>query len=112
MSKFTDYLKNKHSRLEIMEGKEKADVQDLLDKVIHIDNFDFLTGDDGEYAVFTVKETEGLFYFASSVLTQELKDIENDGMKEDALSETIAVKLYERKSKNGKRTYIAVEYVD
>lgn len=112
MSKFTDYLKNKHSRLEIMEGREKADVQDILDKNVHINNFDFLTGEDGEYAVFTIVEDENNFYFASSVLTQELKDIQNDGMKEDAIAETISIKLYERKSKNGKRTYIAVEYVD
>ena len=112
MNKFTDYLKNKHSRLEIMKGKEKGDVQDLLDKEIHINNFDFLNGDDGEYAVFTIVEDDKQFYFASSVLTNELKDIENDGMKDDAIEETIAIKLYERKSKNGKRTYIAVEYVD
>ena len=112
MSKFTDYLKNKHARLEIMEGREKADVQDILNKNIHIDNFDFLNGEDGEYAVFTITEDENNFYFASSVLTQELKDIEKDGMKEDAINETISIKLYERKSKNGKRTYIAVEYLD
>lgn len=112
MSKLTDYLKTKNSKLEIMEGKEKEDLKSILDKIVHINNFDFLTGDDGDYAVFTIAEDEKSFYFGSSIITDMLKDLEKEGLKQDVINEGVAVKLVEKKSKTSKRTYIAVEIID
>lgn len=111
MSRLNDYLKNKNSKLDIMEGREKEDLKSLLDKEVHINNFDFLTGDDGIYAVFTIAEDEKSFYFASSILTEDLQAIEKEGLKEDVQNEGLGIKLEERKSKNTKRTYIAVNYI-
>ena len=106
-----DYLKQKHGRLEIMEGKEKEDLKSLLEKEVTIDNFDFLHGEDGEYVVFTIKEDKKSFYFGSTILTEELKDLENAGYKDEIIKEGLKIKLTERKSKNSSRKYIAVEFI-
>ena len=111
MSKLNDYLKNKNSKISIMEGREKEDLKSLLDKEVTINDYDFLNGEDGIYAVFTIKEDTESFYFASSILTEDLQAMENAGLKDDIQTEGLRIKLEERKSKNSKRTYIAVNYI-
>lgn len=106
-----EFLKEKHSKLTIMEGREKEDQKSLLDKEITINDYDFLNGEDGEYAVFTIKEDEKCFYFASKILTEELKDIENAGYKSSVQKDGLKIKLIEKKSKNSNRKYIAVEFI-
>lgn len=112
MSKLTDYIKQKQTKLEIMEGREKEDLKSLLEKEIHINDFDFLNGEDGTYAVFTIAEDEKYFYFGSSIITDLLIDIEKQGLKDELKLEGLGVKLVEKKSKTSKRNYIAVEYLD
>lgn len=112
MGKLQEFIKNKSNKISIMEGREKDDIRSLLEKTVTINNFDFLVGDNGKYAVFTIKEDEGAFYFGSSVVTDELEQIESNGLKQEVIEEGLKVKLEERKTKNGKRTYIAMTYVD
>lgn len=111
MSRLLDYLQNKTKQITIMEGREKRELKELLGKNITINNFDFLSGTDGVYAVFTIKEDETGFYFSSSVLTDHLKGIENEGLKEDVITEGLQLQLEERKSKNSNRTYISVNFI-
>ena len=68
MSKLTDYIKQKQTKLEIMEGREKEDLKSLLEKEIHINDFDFLNGEDGTYAVFTIAEDEKYQGFMEQML--------------------------------------------
>lgn len=106
-----DYLKQKHGKLAIMEGKEKEDLKSLLNKEITINDYDFLNGEDGIYAVFTIKEDEKCFYFGSSIITDELKGIDEAGLKEELKQEGLKVKFVEKKAKNSSRKYIAVEFI-
>lgn len=111
MSKLTDYIQNKNSKITIMEGREKEELRSLLDKEVTINNFDFLNGKDGIYAVFTIAEDEKSFYFASSIITENLLDIEREGLKEEVQKEGLKIKLTERKSESSKRNYIAVNFI-
>ena len=101
--------KQMNSGIEFMQGKEKGETTDLLDKKITIIDYDFLMGDDGEYAVFIIKEDDTKFYFAGTVLTNNLK-LFNEEEKEELQKDGLPTLLRERKSAKTKRTYVSVEF--
>ena len=105
LRKFTNQLKNK---LEILEGKEKGNKQDILDKVVTINDYGFINSKDGQYAVFVVKENNN-FYNASSLLTDYLKAMEAEGAHEQIRTEGLPIRLVEKTSSNN-RKYIDVEF--
>lgn len=102
---FTNKLKNK---LEILEGKEKGDKRDILGKVVTISNYGFIKSKDGVYAVFTTRE-DNKFYNASSLLTDYLKQIEENGGHDDVVNEGLPILLTEKVSSSN-RKYIDVEF--
>lgn len=93
-----------------MEGREKADTGVLIvsGEPVHIDNHAYLSNDEGEYAVFTVEEMPGFFFFGNGILTECLKQVDADGMAD--LLPNVGVKFVSRKSKKN-REYTAVEFV-
>lgn len=98
------------SRLPFMEGRDKADIKELLGTVNTITDYGFLPNDKGEpYAVFIVKERAGKFYFGGMVLTDQLSQLEAEGYHEAICEEGLPMLLTESKSKNG-RGYINVEF--
>ena len=96
-------------QLPFMEGKEKADVKELLGQVSTIVDYGFLTGDDGDYVVFVTKERANKFFFGGLVLTEQLQQLEAEGYHEAIIEEGLPMLLTEKKSKN-KRTYLKVEF--
>ena len=104
--------------IEFMEGRNKGEAEELLDRTVTIRNFDFINGENGEYAVFIIDEDEENFYFAGSVLTDNLKQLVP--AKEQIISEGLPTKFTQRKSKakivtnnnskKAKRNYTAVEF--
>ena len=105
-----DRAKEFSVNLPFMEGREKADVKELIGTINTIDEYGFLSGDDGDYAVFTVKERAGKFYFAGMVLTDQLQQLEAEGYHEEINAEGLPVLLTEKKAKKGNRTYVNVEF--
>ena len=105
-----DRAKEFSVNLPFMEGREKADVKELIGTINTIDEYGFLAGDDGEYAVFTVKERSGKFYFAGMVLTDQLQQLEAEGYHAEINAEGLPVLLTEKKAKKGNRTYVNVEF--
>lgn len=93
--------------IEFMEGRSKGEAEELLDRTVTIRNFDFINGENGEYAVFIIDEDEENFYFAGSVLTDNLKQLVP--AKEQIIEEGLPTKFTQRKSK-AKRNYTAVEF--
>ena len=93
----------------LMDGREKGDLDSIKGVETTITDYDFVNGDDGEYVVFTTHENPQLFYFGSTVLTQQMRKIEDAGYHEDVKKDGLPVKLYDRKSKN-KRTYTDVTF--
>lgn len=95
--------------LPLMEGKEKGDIDDLMDKVVTINGYGFLQGDTGNYAVFTVKEDDENFYFGGMVITDALEELEGDGYRSEILQDGLPIRLSKKMSKN-KRNYTSCEF--
>lgn len=94
--------------LEIMEGREKKDLADLIGEVVTINNFDFMksTDDDGNpttYVVFTIDQDDDGFYFGGKVLTEKLHELENDGYKDEVLDDGLPTLFGKKKSTKGKK---------
>lgn len=97
-------------QLPLMEGREKGDTNELIGTVNTINEFGFLPNENGEaYAVFTVKERPGKFYFGGTVLTDRLTRLEAEGYHEAIVDEGLPMLMTEKKSKN-KRSYTNVEF--
>lgn len=97
-------------RLPLMEGRDKGDTKELLGQVSTITDFGFLPNEAGEvYAVFTVKERTGKFYFGGTVLTDRLFKLEQEGYHEAIVAEGLPVLLTEKRSKNN-RSFVNVEF--
>ena len=94
--------------IKFMEGKEKGETLELLDKVyVTLRDFDFINGNDGEYAVFIIDEIPDNFFFGGTVLTRWLKTLSEEE-KAELQADGYKVTFSERKSKKTKRKYISV----
>lgn len=105
-----DRAKKFSVNLDLMEKREKGDLQDILDKKVTINDYGFLKDEfEKEYVVFTITEDSGNFYFGGSVLTENLQELEGDGFGEDIRKDGLPVLLERVMSKN-KREYTKVTY--
>lgn len=96
--------------LPFMEGRDKGDTAELLGTVNTIKEYGFLPNENGEpYAVFTVAERYGKFYFGGEVLTDRLTKLEEEGYHEEIVAEGLPILMSTKKSKNG-RNYTTVEF--
>lgn len=99
---------NSGKGIEFMDKRTKGETEELLDQVVTIRDYAFITGQEGEYAVFIIDEDADKFYFGGKVITDNLKafsEEEHEELKEEGLPTLFA----ERVSKN-KRKYISVEF--
>lgn len=95
--------------IKFMEGKEKGETLELLDKeYVTLRDFDFINGNEGEYAVFIIDEIPDNFFFGGQVLTKWLKTFSEEE-KAELQADGFKAKFSERKSKETKRKYISVE---
>lgn len=111
LNKIIKKVQSLNGGLDFMEGKDKSDI--VLGETYLINEFGFLNGDNGEYAVFTVKGDDEHFYFGASILTDKLKTLEtmlNEEEMAELLSNGLEVEFEERKSEKSKRKYIACEF--
>lgn len=92
-----------------MNDRSKGDINKLVGEAIHIDDFGFIKGRDGEYAVVSVKEHPTEFYFAGLALTDICRQVNIDNMRDEFAKQPIVLSI--KKSKNG-RNYMAVDFVD
>lgn len=92
-----------------MEGREKGTLNDLCgDNVYHIVTFDFLEGEEGQFAVFAIAEDDKNFYFGNHIITDMLLKVREANMDTELSHE--GIKFLERMSKKG-RTYTSFEFV-
>lgn len=92
-----------------MDDRKKGDINKLVGEVLHIDDFGFINGRDGEYAVVSFKEHSDSFYFAGLALTDICRKIDADGMREELAAQPIVLSM--KKSKNN-RNYMSVDFID
>ena len=100
--------KNNNEGIKFMSERTKGDIHELIGQKVTIRDFDFLSGDNGEYVVFIVDEIGDSFFFGGSVLTSNLKDLSEDE-KEEVKANGLPVEIYEAKSKS-KRNYIGAKF--
>lgn len=100
--------KNNNEGIKFMSERTKGDIHELIGQKVTIRDFDFLSGDNGEYVVFIVDEIADSFFFGGSVLTANLKDLSIDE-KEEVKVNGLPVEIYEAKSKS-KRNYIGAKF--
>lgn len=106
---FTKKL-NEGNSIPFMEGRTKGELDELVEKNVTITNFAFLKNDEGDYAVFVVKEIPDSFYFGGLVITENLKKLEEEGYKEEIEANGLPVCVKSKKSKNKKNYYMLEFY--
>lgn len=100
--------KFKNAGIPFMEGREKGSLKDVHGQDLHIIDFGFINGEDGEYAVMMFAEDDAHFYFGNSIITSMLHTIDEDGMREELKEQP--VQFEERTSRNGKRQYTTYRF--
>lgn len=90
-----------------MEGREKGDLSNLVGQPLHIVDFGFIDGNDGEFAVIQFKEDAKKFYFGNSIVTEMLQEVQKDGMEKELAKQVIKFSM--RTSKTG-REYMAFDF--
>lgn len=98
---------NQNKGISFMDGRVKANLAIMADKPCHIDDFAFLKGDDGDYAVVSLMEAPTMFFFANSIITDMLHHVDDDNMRDELKSQTIVFSMH--KSKKG-RDYMGFEF--
>ena len=91
-----------------MEGREKGNLRDLVDRPLHIVDFGFIDGKDGKFAVMQFAEDEANFYFGNSIVTEMLETVEEDDMRDELAQQAIVFSL--RVSKERNQEYMAFDF--
>lgn len=102
---------NKGEGIPFMEGRTKVDT--VCDVEMHLVDYAFLSGDNGDYAVMLFAEYPQNFMFGNKIITSDLKQIESDLGKEQALKAlaSVGIKFTRNTSKRG-REYVGVEFIE
>lgn len=104
------------NQLPFMVGRDKGDLDQILDTPVTIRDFGFMTGVDKktkenkEFVSFIIDEDPKCFYFGGQVITDNLKKLEADGYMEEIQAEGLPVEFVERTSNTSGNDYISVTY--
>lgn len=96
-------------------GKEQVSIEDVLHdyETIKITDYSFATTSNGETAFVLFKESPNNFFFAPTVLTNMLKQIDADQNAKEFFKENgLVVTISKNKNKKGNRTYFNFTPVD
>lgn len=98
------------SVIDFMVGRTKAEGHLPMRQLLTIKNFDFLQGDNGEYAVVIFEEDDQHFHFMGTVVTDKLKKIQENILPSE-LEELLACGIecvFEQKVSKNKFRYCDV----
>ena len=90
-----------------MDGAEKLEISDIFGQEVHIVDFGFINGNNGEFGVIKLDEYPGKFFFVNSIATEMLRTVQADDKKGE-LAET-AIVFEQRTSQNG-RDYVSYNF--
>lgn len=97
----------------LMNGRDKGELDKLIGEVVVIRDFDFLTDSENnkEYVVFIIEEDDSKFFFGGTVLTDKLKELENDDYKEEIIKDGLPCLFGKKEPKDKKKqAYTTVEF--
>lgn len=99
------------SGIPFMSNRDLGKMEDLNGKTLHIDDYGWLTDDEGEqYPVISFTEDKKHFYFGGMALTDMLSQVDKDGMREEL--KTVALKFSQRTSKKAHRMYMGFNILE
>jgi hypothetical protein len=102
--------KQLQNSLPFMEGREKGDMQRIVNMNAIIRDYGFMEDDKNkEYVAFIIDEDSEHFYFGGQVLTDNMHELEADGYHDEIVKEGLPVFFDKKKSKNG-RDYVTVKF--
>ena len=101
--------KNSGKGIDFMSDRTKGEMDELIGEVVTIRDYAFITGDDGEYAVFIIDENNEKFYFGGKVITDDLKSF-SDEAKAEIKANGLPTLFTKQMNKKGKREYVAVTF--
>lgn len=104
-----EYAEERATISPLIKGREKISNDELNGKVIKITDFDIVDESAGGFAVAALEG--GLFLFCGQTLTDFLKAVERDGMKEELQREGLVIKIVKRKSKKSNHDYYGFDIV-
>lgn len=93
----------------LMENRVQGFLHETIGEVVHVEDFDFIHTRYGETAVLTFVENPKAFYFAGRAITNLLKNVDADGMREALKKETVTVEVQTSKAGN---EYLMFEFTD
>lgn len=109
------YFKNLTNQgIPFMNDRDRGDINDLVNKDLHIEDYGYIRGKKGEYAVIAFREYPNNFYFGGMVLTDILHRIDKDDMKEQLLGEILRLSMKEAKDPDrdgNKYQYMVVDFI-
>lgn len=105
MSFFTEF---NNDGIPFMDGKDKGERSEILDRPLHMDDFGFINGSDGEFAVMHFAEIPDKFFFGNSIITEMLHKVNAASMKAHLAEQAITFTL--KTSKETKREYMAFRF--
>jgi hypothetical protein len=115
-----DRAKEMGNSLPIMEGREKGELDRLINTTATIRDYGFLTDEsiDGQtkikttkdYVCFIVDEDPQHFYFGGQVLTDNMHEFELDGYHDAIVAEGLPVLFGKKKSKNKGENGVPLTY--
>lgn len=104
------------NQLPFMVGRDKGDLEQILDTTVTIRDFGFMMGkdkktkEDKEFVCFIIDEDPKCFYFGGQVITDNLKKLDADGYLPEIKAEGLPVEFVERHSETSGNDYISVTY--
>lgn len=96
--------------LELMDGREKDSIDNIIGKVVTIKDFGFMKDENDKlYVAFVVEEHIDKFYFGGQVLTENLLELEKDGYTNEIKKDGLPVLLEKKRSKKN-NVYTTVSF--
>ena len=102
---FTDL--NPSKGIPFMDGAEKGEKEEIIGEWLHIEDFGFIEGENGQFAVMKIAERPGKFYFGNSIVTKMLQRVNADSMKKHLKDNAVKFSM---KTSAKDRDYMTFEF--
>lgn len=109
MKNLRDMVREISNKIQIIEGREKGENSEIVGKIVTIVDYDFIRDDEKEYVVYIIRENPDLFFFGGKLLSEQLRQLDQMGARDQIKNDGLPMKLIPKKSLKG-RTYYSVEF--
>lgn len=108
-----DRLKQFTNAIPFMEGRERGDLKDVCGRIVTICDYGFMAEtkkSKDPVVVLALAEYPDKFFFGGQVITEQMRQLDDEGYREEILAEGIPVVFENRTSKATGNPYMAANY--